>query len=391
MGGAAVGLGAVRGQKTAVDLLARSVGEGRIAHAWLFHGPEAVGKELAAKNFAKLLNCRAPKGGDACDFCEECLHVEKNDHPDVHWLRPKGKTRSIPIGDPANPAGGTVRDLQQKISLKPFRARWKIGIFVDAECMDPAAENALLKTLEEPPAHTVLILISAHPESLLPTTLSRCRAVRFSPMPGDELEALLRRAHRLDPGDAKALSRLAGGRYGAAVSAIREERLGEARELARMLSAGDTGYWSAVAGPLALFETSLRRAGEALEMDLAERGLLPPPGAEGGRPPANDEDRDKEAVAFIQGEMRRRHEEMLCRMLAWYRDLLVWNLTGDERLLAGVSQASAVARAAAGMDAAKAETCVARIEAALEALRMNAEFHTVMENLLVQLSAGTGE
>lgn len=385
-----MGLGAVRGQETAVGLLKRSVAEGRIAHAWLFHGPEGVGKELAAKNLAKLLNCRASRRGDACDFCEECLHIERNDHPDVYWLRPKGKTRLIPIGDPANPAGGTVRDLQQRVSLKPFRARWKIGIFVDAECMDTAAENALLKTLEEPPAHTVLILITAHPESLLPTTLSRCQAVRFSPMPGDELEALLRREHRLEPGDAKALSRLAGGRYGEAVSAIREERLGEARELARMLSAGERGYWRAVAGPLALFETSLRQAGEALEMDLVERGLLSPPGAEGGRPQADDEERDKQAAAFIQGEMRRRHEEMLRRLLAWYRDLLVWNLTGDEGLLAGVSPVSAVRRAAAGTDAERVGECVARIEAALDALRMNAEFHTVMENLLVQLSAVTG-
>ena len=385
-----MGFSAVRGHARALGLLRRSVAEGRIAHAHLFHGPEGVGKELAAKNFAKLLNCRAPREGDACDFCEECLRIEKNDHPDVLWLRPEGKKRIIKIGDPVAPEAGTIRDFQRRVSLKPFQARWKVGIFAEADCMEEPAESALLKTLEEPPSHTVLVLITSRPESLLPTIISRCQAVRFAAMPEHELEALLCEEHRLRPEDAHALSRLVGGRYGSAVSAIREGHLGEVRELGRLLSAGETGYWRAVAGPLGLFENCLRKAEDALEMDLVERGLLSPLGAGGERVrsgAAHDEEREKQASAFIQGEMRRRHEEMLHRLLAWYRDLLVWNLTGDEKLLAGGIPASAVRRAAAGVSAARAGECVRRIETALEALWMNADFHAVMENLLVQLTA----
>ena len=215
-----MGLSAVRGQEQAVGILKRCVAEGRVAHAYLFHGPDGVGKELAAANFAKLLACRSPKGGDACDFCAECLAVEKNIHPDILWPRPSGKRRIIPIGDVDNPEEGSVRYFQRRVALKPFQARWKIGIFVDADSMEGPAENALLKTLEEPPARTVIVLLSARPESLLPTTLSRCQAVRFGPMREAELEKLLREEHRMPAADAKALSRMTEGRYGEAVKLL---------------------------------------------------------------------------------------------------------------------------------------------------------------------------
>lgn len=385
-----MGLGAVRGQGRSVGLLKRSVAEGRIAHAYLFHGPDGVGKELAAKNFAKLLNCRAPKKGDACDFCDECLRAEKNEHPDLLWLRPSGKTRTIYIGNPDSPKSGTVRDFQRGVALKPFQGRWKVGIFVDADCMEETAQNALLKTLEEPPAHTVIILVTSRPEALLPTILSRCQAVRFGPMREEELEELLRGEYGLNPVDAKALSRLTEGRMGEAVRAIRDERLDEARRLSRRLSSGEPGYWRAVAAPLGIFEDSLRKAQEALAADLVARGLMDPPETAGerrGTGGEHEDEREKQADAFIEGEMRRRHEEMLRQLLAWYRDMMVWNLSGDGTLLVGAAPAADVARAARGMSAERIGECVKRIEAAREALRMNADFHAVMENLLVQLSA----
>ena len=384
-----MGLAAVRGQEQATGLMKRSVAEGRIAHAYLFHGPDGVGKELAAKNFAKLLNCRSPKKGDACDFCGECLLAEKNGHPDVLWLRPSGKTRIIYIGNPDSLKNGTVRDFQRRVALKPFQGKWKVGIFVDADCMEEAAQNAILKTLEEPPAHTVIILVSSRPESLLPTILSRCQAVRFGPMREEELGALLRGEYGLTRDDAKALSRLTEGRMGEAVRAIRDERIDEARRLSQRLSSGEPGYWRAVAGPLGIFEDSLRKAREALAADLVARGLMDPPGAAGERRATGDEEddeREKQAVAFIEGEMRRRHEEMLRQLLSWYRDLMVWNLTGSEELLVGVAPVDDITRAARGMSPAEIGERVKLIEAALEALWMNADFHTVTENLLVQLT-----
>ncbi len=384
-----MGLAAVRGQEQATGLLKRSVGEGRIAHAYLFHGPDGVGKELAAKNFAKLLNCRSPKNGDACDFCGECLLAEKNGHPDVLWLRPSGKTRIIYIGNPDSPKSGSVRDFQRRVALKPFQGKWKVGIFVDADCMEEAAQNAILKTLEEPPGHTVIILITARPESLLPTILSRCRAVRFGPMREEELGELLRGEYGLNHDDAKALSRLTEGRMGEAVRAIRDERLDEARRLSQRLSSGEPGYWRAVAGPLGIFEDSLRKAREAIEADLVARGLMDPPGAAGERRATGDEEddeREKQAAAFIEGEMRRRHEEMLRQLLAWYRDLMVWNLSGSEALLVGAAPVGDITRAARGMSPAEIGERVKLIEAALEALWMNADFHAVTENLLVQLT-----
>ncbi len=388
-----MGLSAVRGQGQAVGILKRCVAEGRIAHAYLFHGPDGVGKELAAANFAKLLACRSPKGGDACDFCSECLAVERKIHPDILWLRPSGKRRIIPIGDVDNPEEGSVRYFQRRVALKPFQARWKIGIFVDADSMEGPAENALLKTLEEPPARTVIVLLSSRPESLLPTTLSRCQAVRFGPMREAELEKLLREEHRMPAADAKALSRMTEGRYGEAVAALREDRLAEARLLSRRLSAGETGYWRAVAGPLDIFDQSLARACKALEIELARRGLADPAGAGRGATPAGaagGQGREREASAFVEGERRRRQMEMLRQVLAWHRDLLVWKLTREERLLMGAGTAAEIERAARGMSGARMEKCVRHVEDALKALSMNADFHLVMENLLVQLTAPEG-
>jgi hypothetical protein len=168
------------------------------------------------------------------------------------------------------------------------------------------------------------------------------------------------------------------------------EKVAEARALARRLSSGERGYWRAVAGPLGIFEDSLRRAREACAFDLVERGLMSRPGSGTERGQAGtgeDEERDKQATAFIAGEVRRREEEMLRRLLSWYRDLMVWNLTGSEELLIGASPAADIRRGAGGMSPERAGECAARIEAALEALWMNADFHTVAENLLVQLTA----
>ncbi|MCX6356417.1 MAG: DNA polymerase III subunit delta' [Candidatus Aureabacteria bacterium] len=186
----------IKGQGSAVGLLEKSIASGRLAHSYLFHGPEGVGKELAARNFAKVLNCVAPICGDACERCENCLRAEKGTHPDLLWLRPEGKVRVIKID--------TIREFQHSIAMRPYMGRWKVGIFVDAHTLQHREEaaHALLKTLEEPPAHTILILVTARPELLLPTIISRCQSVRFSAMPVKDLAPLLEKRHALSEREA---------------------------------------------------------------------------------------------------------------------------------------------------------------------------------------------
>jgi len=382
-------LSEIKGQERAVSHLKKSLAAGRLAHAYLFYGPEGIGKELTAKNFAKLLNCRSPSDGDACDFCEECVAAEKHIHPDVIWLRPRGRGRVIPIGDPDNPDQGTVRHFQRTVSLKPYMGRWKVGIFTDAHTLQKEGASALLKTLEEPPAHTLLILVTSRPDMLLPTIISRCRAVRFEAMREEALEEILRSEYSLARAEAGALSRLTEGRLGEAVRALREERLGATRELTQRLADGGRGYWSTVAKLLSVIDSSVMRTEEAVEWELAEKGIRARRGEE--ESPAGEEegeDVEEQIEAFAAGEMRRRQEELLKELLVWYRDLMVWKLTASGELLVGAGGADRVARTAGGMSLNRIQESIRRIETAVRSMRGNTDFRTVVENLLVQLMTG---
>jgi DNA polymerase-3 subunit delta' len=197
----------------------RACRRGRLAHAYFFVGPAGVGKRRFAGELAKALLCeaRADGGLEACDQCPACQRVEADSHPDCFVAgRPPEKT-NLPIE--------VVRELCRKLSLKPVRGRGKVAILDDADDLnDPitqqAAANAFLKTLEEPPPGSVLILVGTSIDQQLPTIVSRCQVVRFDPLPdemvaevlresGVEEAATLRRAVRLgagSPGQALALA-----------------------------------------------------------------------------------------------------------------------------------------------------------------------------------------
>ncbi|MCX7866229.1 MAG: DNA polymerase III subunit [Limisphaera sp.] len=165
-------------EQTGVSLLQRSLAHGRLGHAYLFTGPDPAALEPVARSLAKTLLCQQPERSaegapvDCCDRCSGCRRVDSGTHPDVHWVRPESKSRVITIDQ--------VRDLSREIFLKPHEAPWKVGILVDADCLNLQAANALLKTLEEPPSRCVLMLLSAEPARLLETIVSRCMRVHFA-------------------------------------------------------------------------------------------------------------------------------------------------------------------------------------------------------------------
>lgn len=164
-------LEAIEGQEEAVRLLRRAVDGGRIAHAWAFIGSPGAGRGAAALAFAKALV--APLGGAAAS------RVDRGLHPDVHVLGPTPPA-SNPKGAPAIRVEN-IRELERLASLKPAEAPWKVFIVDEAEAMTGAAPQAFLKTLEEPPARTVIILILSQIRALPATVLSRCQIVRFRP------------------------------------------------------------------------------------------------------------------------------------------------------------------------------------------------------------------
>lgn len=182
----------VIGQARAVGFLQRALVTGRVAHAYLFSGPSGVGKRAAALAFAQALNCdmkqrsadscQLTAAQDGCGACRACRNIAKGLHPDVQVIEPDGATVKIE----------QIRTLEADAALVPYEAQWKVFVLNSAERMTEQAANALLKTLEEPARGTMFILLTGTVSALLPTIVSRCQIVTFSPLPHGQIEALLR-------------------------------------------------------------------------------------------------------------------------------------------------------------------------------------------------------
>lgn len=219
-----MGLGALQGQDRAVAALTRALESGHLAHAWLFQGPEGVGKEAAAVAFAQALTC-AEKKGVGCGTCGSCRRVEQGNHPDVTRVLPEEEQVARGLAGRSDfdrtPSRDIrveqVRALQERLSLRPLEAAWKVAILSPAHAMSVQAQNALLKTLEEPPRATVLLLVSSAPDRLLPTIRSRCTRAQFGPLPDEVVAQALHARRQVPLPQARALARLAGGSLGRAL------------------------------------------------------------------------------------------------------------------------------------------------------------------------------
>jgi DNA polymerase-3 subunit delta' len=165
-------------QQTVVKLLQRSLDRGRLSHAYLFAGSTLSGLELMAATLAKTLTCANPprKGSsgvalDCCDRCLSCRKIDDGNHADIQWVRPESKSRVITIDQ--------IRDLMRTIFLKPLESSSKVAVIVAADRLTVQAANAFLKTLEEPPSRSTVLLLSTDPERVLETISSRCLRLNF--------------------------------------------------------------------------------------------------------------------------------------------------------------------------------------------------------------------
>ena len=171
-------------QEQGVQLLQRSLERGRLAHGYLFTGHQLDQLEGLARTLAKTLNCLHPakRGGvavDCCDQCLSCQKIEHGNHADVFWVRPESKLRQIRIRQIVRRENSPPRVLLDAVNLKPTESQYKFGVIVAADRMNDQAANAFLKTLEEPPPRSVLILLTTEPQRLLETILSRCLRLNF--------------------------------------------------------------------------------------------------------------------------------------------------------------------------------------------------------------------
>jgi len=239
------------GNPRALAAVQRSLASGAPPHAWLFAGPEGVGKRALALRVAQALNCErgigaqglAPLRSDSeppdestpCDECRACTRIAAGIHADV-------QTVSFDTADDGRVlteiSVDQVREIERAVALNPFEGRTRVLIIDPADAMSAGAQNAFLKTLEEPPPRAVFVLITTREESLLPTIRSRCRRVEFSLLPVAEIESALT-TDGVEPERAALLARLSSGRIGWALNAARDpallERRREALEQARAI------------------------------------------------------------------------------------------------------------------------------------------------------------
>ena len=215
-----IGSASLIAQHQPVQILNAILRKGTIPHAFLFTGTEGVGKRTAALAFAMALNCSGDRDsrpgessvGDtpgaivpthvsACGVCRSCRKIESGNHPDIISLHPQGPFIRI----------DQIRELCRVLSMKPYEADYRTVVISDAHCMNAEAGNALLKMLEEPPDRTILILTATATADLLPTIVSRCRHIRFHPVPIPRLARELIQTRGMDPESAHILSVMAGG------------------------------------------------------------------------------------------------------------------------------------------------------------------------------------
>jgi len=341
----------VVGHLRLIKLLSRSAAGATLPPSLLFAGPSGVGKRLTAVALAQALNCQAPVSRqssadtgqltddalplDACGRCAACTRIARGVHPDVVIVEP-GESGAIKIDQ--------VRDVVDRAMYRPFEGRRRVVIIDQADALVAAAQNALLKTLEEPPSSSVFILVTSRPDVLLPTVRSRCPDLRFRPLTETDIATVLV-SRKLSESEARAVAATADGSVGQALQA-RAGELVEARDIAqRVLAAA----------------ASARDAGSRLE---GAKELLTKSGSGG--------ERDQLAT----------HLRAMASLL---RDVEVLATESDAAALANPDVRPALEKLAKGYGGERGVRAFGAIDEALVALDRNAGVKIVADWLVLQL------
>ncbi len=318
------------GQAKALDVLRQALRHERIPHAYVFAGPEGIGKKLTAVTLAKALNCQT-RGDDACDQCPACHKIGLGNHPDVRVIEPDGQGIKI----------DQIREVQKDAGYKPFEGRRKVYILDQAETMRPEAANALLKTLEEPSADCVLILVTANVYALLPTVMSRCQFVRFVALEVDKLVELLIAHFQMPPARARLVASLSGGCPGKALAMDAEQVLAQRENMERLLKTLSAGL------------QDVRVLFDQVEALTADKTSI---------------------------------QDYLDLLLLWYRDVYVLHEHGEARLAANADALERLTQTARELSAQQLQRLFDIVYRAKFDLLRNANLQLTLEVMLMSLT-----
>ena len=248
------------GHERAKTLLQTAIARDRLAHAYLLHGTDRIGKRLLAIRFAQALLCDgavSPAGTDGCGGCRSCRQVDAQTHPDFSVIRPDAEQANPQIKIEQ------IREIEQLLIYRPLIGDRKICVIDDADRMTIGAANALLKTLEEPPDHSLFLLITSRASALPVTIRSRCQALRLTPPARTQIEAAVILRRNLPPPEARFVAVLSDGQLGRALELDLDEEKARQREYTSLLipaALGSIGTLLSTAETLAKTD----RAGDAL-------------------------------------------------------------------------------------------------------------------------------
>ena len=325
-------LGEIIGHRRQLEILRLALASERLHHAYLFVGPEGIGKRTLAIALAKAVHC-IESAADFCGSCVNCSRIADGNHPDVRLIEPPAGKKEISIQQ--------VRDFERELNYRSFTGKRKIIIVDPATLMNMASQNALLKTLEEPPQDSLIVLIASSAGGLLPTVRSRCMRISFAPLARSEVSQYLRVKQGMTGDEVEFLAAMSMGSIGAALGLDKEAFVDKRRVWVGIVGALKSGdYQSAV------------DAAEAL---------------------AGNRDDALKFLAWAQ---------------SWYRDLLVYGVAGDSGELVNLDMREQIAQQAAPAGIEQRTAALTASHRAAAAIQRNLNRRMVLEKYLFGIVKG---
>ena len=318
------------GHEQIIEHLQNAIKTDKVSHAYILNGPDKSGKMMLAKAFAMALQCEK-KGIEGCMECHSCKQAASHNHPDIIYLI-HDKVNTISVND--------IREqVNQNVSEKPYSSPYKIYIIDEAEKMNQQAQNALLKTIEEPPSFVIILLLTTNADAFLPTILSRCIRLNLMPVPDEKVRNYLMKHYQIPDYQADISAAFAQGNVGKAIQLASSESFKEMKDSAVQL---------------------MKRI---KEIDVYEMG---------------------EAVKQI-GEYKLSINDYFDIMMVWYRDVLMYKATMDINGLVFKEHIYEIKRQASQSSYHGIERILKALEKAKLRLNANVNFDLVIELLLLTI------